>query len=56
LIEAGAARFAPVESGLIGGLDVVVEGVDAGRLVVSGPYQSLRELQDGRPVRVDPGG
>lgn len=47
----GAARFQPVTPGLIGGLDIEVSGVNEGTAVVIGPFQALRELQDGLAVR-----
>jgi HlyD family secretion protein len=40
------ARFVPVTSGVIGGLDIEVSGVTEGTTVVTGPYQVLRQLQD----------
>jgi HlyD family secretion protein len=52
VVETRQARFVPVATGIIGALEIQVEGLDAGRQVVSGPYQVLRELQDGQPVRV----
>ena len=36
---------------LSGGLDIEVSGVSAGTEIVVGPYQALRELQDGDPVQ-----
>jgi len=48
----GAARFQPVTPGLIGGLDIEVSGVNEGTAVVVGPFQALRELQDGQAVRL----
>ncbi len=45
-------RFQPVTTGLIGGLDIEVSGVNDGTPVVTGPYQALRDLQDGQAVRV----
>ncbi len=48
----GRATFRPVKTGVIGGLDIEVSGVDAGTPVVTGPYQALRDLQDGTPVKV----
>jgi len=48
----GAARFVPVTSGTIGGLDIEVTGVQDGTRVVTGPYQVLRELKDGALVTV----
>jgi HlyD family secretion protein len=45
-------RFQPVTTGLIGGLDIEVSGVNDGTPVVIGPYQALRDLQDGQAVRI----
>jgi hypothetical protein len=45
------ARFTPVTTGIIGGLDMEVSGIAAGTQVVTGPYQALRELTDGARVR-----
>ena len=44
------ARFKPVTTGIIGGLDIEVSGVDEGTVVVTGPFQALRDLQDGHAV------
>jgi len=55
VVEERQARFLPVTTGIIGALEIQVEGLDAGRQVVNGPYQVLRELQDGQPVRVADG-
>ncbi|MDE3154033.1 MAG: efflux RND transporter periplasmic adaptor subunit [Acidobacteriota bacterium] len=52
VVEGGRARFTPVRTGIIGGLDIEVSGVKAGTPVVVGPYQVLRNLTDGTPVRV----
>lgn len=49
---AGVARFTPVTSGAIGGLDIEVSGLQDGARVVTGPYQVLRELKDGTLVTV----
>ena len=51
-VEAGTARFVPVEAGMIGGLDVEVKGIAEGREVVIGPWQALKDLQDGARIRV----
>ena len=48
------ARFTPVTAGVIGGLDIEVDGVDEGVEVVAGPYQVLRDLTDGALVRLAP--
>ena len=45
-------RFQPVKTGLIGGLDIEVTGLNDGVSVVTGPFQALRELNDGQAVRV----
>jgi HlyD family secretion protein len=47
-----AVRFQPVTTGLIGGLDIEVSGVNDGTAVVTGPFQALRDLKDGQPVRI----
>lgn len=51
-IENGVARFTKVTTGIIGGLTVEVEGLAEGAAIVSGPYQVLRDLKDGDPIRV----
>jgi HlyD family secretion protein len=50
VVEDGRATFVPVTAGVIGGLDIEVRGLNEGSPVISGPYQALRELQDGVPV------
>jgi HlyD family secretion protein len=52
VVADGTARFTPVSPGVIGGLDIEVSGIDERSAVVVGPYQVLRELQDGALVRV----
>jgi HlyD family secretion protein len=51
VVEQGIARFRPVRAGIIGGLAIEIEGIDAEAPVVIGPYQVLRDLQDGDPVQ-----
>jgi HlyD family secretion protein len=51
-VDEGKARLVPVETGILGGLDIEVTGVEPGARIVVGPYQVLRELSDGDPVRV----
>jgi HlyD family secretion protein len=48
------AVFTPVTAGVIGGHDMEVSGLPEGEPVVLGPYQILRDLQDGAPVTVNP--
>ena len=52
VVDGRAVRFRQVTTGLIGGLDIDVTGLDEGTPVVVGPFQALRELQDGQAVRV----
>lgn len=54
VVEGDRARFTPVTSGVIGGLDIEVTGVPEGASIVAGPFQVLRELTDGASVRVAP--
>lgn len=54
LLENGLARFTPVTPGAIGGLDIEVEGLSDSAPVITGPYQVLRDLQDGALVRPQP--
>jgi hypothetical protein len=49
--DGGTVRFQAVTTGLIGGLDIEVSGVNDGTPIVTGPFQALRELQDGQAVR-----
>ena len=49
--DKGSVRFQPVTTGLIGGLDIEVSGVNEGTPVVTGPFQALRDLKDGQAVR-----
>jgi HlyD family secretion protein len=49
----GRVRFTPVTTGIIGGLDIEVSGITAGTQVVTGPYQALRELNDGAHIRAN---
>ena len=38
---------------MIGGLEIeVTDGLEAGREIVVGPWQTLKDLQDGTPVRL----
>lgn len=53
-LREGRARFVPVETGIIGGLEIEVKegtGVKEGDEIVVGPFQELRGLQDGTAVR-----
>ena len=41
-VSEGKARFVPVETGIIGGLDIEVDGISDQTEVIAGPYQALR--------------
>jgi HlyD family secretion protein len=47
VVTDGRARFVTVTAGVIGGLDIEVDGVAEGSPVIGGPYQALRALEDG---------
>jgi HlyD family secretion protein len=51
-VEDGRAVFVPVEAGMIGGLEIEVKGLAEGRSIVAGPWQTLRDLQDGAKIRL----
>jgi HlyD family secretion protein len=51
VVTDNTARFTPVKTGIIGGLTVEVDGVAEGAAIISGPFQVLREIQDGARVR-----
>ncbi len=52
VVTDGRARFTPVSAGVIGGLDIEIDGVADGTPVIAGPYQALRDLHDGALVEV----
>ncbi len=57
--EGDTVRFATVETGIIGGIEIEVGGIDEGAEVVVGPFQALRALDDGARIqanRLNPGG
>jgi len=54
VMKDGTAVFTPVTTGAIGGLDIEVEGLADDTTIISGPYQTLRDLQDGALVRATP--
>jgi HlyD family secretion protein len=51
VVKGDRAQFVPVETGLIGGLDIEVSGVPEGTPVVAGPFQVLRELKEETRIR-----
>lgn len=53
LIKANKAVFQPVSTGIMGEMDIQVkDGVKQGEEIVSGSYQTLRELKDGDTIHV----
>jgi HlyD family secretion protein len=53
VVADGVARFTPAKTGIIGGLTVEIDGVPEGTTIISGPFQVLREIQDGERVRTN---
>lgn len=53
VVRSGQAHFVPVEIGIAGREHFeVVTGLGEGDSVVAGPYQTIRTLEDGKPVTV----
>jgi len=51
LVKGEKAEFRKIRTGLLGELDVeVVEGLEAGATVITGPFSALRSLEDSAPV------
>ena len=54
LMEAGKARFQPVQTGLLGELSLeVASGLKGGETLIVGPFKALRALKPGDPVKVE---
>jgi len=54
VVADGVARFRPVKTGILGDLHVEVsDGVSEGEQVVSGPYRTLRTLEDEAHVVIE---
>ena len=51
VVRDNRAIFTPVTTGIIGGLDIEVRGIDANTPIITGPFQVLRTLEDGATVR-----
>jgi HlyD family secretion protein len=55
VVREGRAVFVPVRIGISGDRYFeVVTGLEGGESVVGGPYQALRDLTDGAPVKIQP--
>jgi HlyD family secretion protein len=54
LMEAGKARFEPIQTGLMGDLTVEVRrGLAGGETLITGPFRALRALRPGDAVSVE---
>jgi HlyD family secretion protein len=52
LFENGAAKFAPVKTGLAGDSNIeVITGLQDGQRIVTGPFRALRDIKDGSKVK-----
>jgi HlyD family secretion protein len=52
IVTNGKATFRPVKVGIAGDQYFeVLEGLKGGETIVAGPYQAIRDLKDGAPVR-----
>jgi HlyD family secretion protein len=51
VVNDGVATFTPATTGIIGGLSVEIDGLPEGAAVISGPFQTLREIHSGARVR-----
>ncbi|HSE42700.1 MAG TPA: efflux RND transporter periplasmic adaptor subunit [Acidobacteriota bacterium] len=53
LMSQGKAEFREVKTGIMGDMDIeVVKGLNGGEQIVSGPYQTLRELNSGDLIEI----
>jgi HlyD family secretion protein len=54
VVRAGKAEFVPIKMGIAGDKYFeVVGGLSNGDEVITGPYNSVRGMADGDPVKVD---
>lgn len=52
LVKAGKAHFVPVQIGIAGREDFeVLKGLSVGDSVIAGPYEAIRSLEEGKPVK-----
>ena len=55
VLKEGRAEFVPIKVGIAGDRYFeVVSGLKDGDRVITGPYNSVRSMVDGDPVKVDP--
>jgi HlyD family secretion protein len=54
VLTGGTAKFMPVKTGLLGDLNVeVLEGLQGGETLITGPFKAIRDLKGGEKVQVD---
>ena len=54
VVEGDRVRFRPVRIGIAGdSYFEVVSGIEVGTTIVAGPFQAIRELEDGGRIRID---
>ena len=54
VVRDGKAEFVPIKMGIAGDKYFeVLSGLKAGDQVITGPYNSVRGMADGDPVKVD---
>jgi HlyD family secretion protein len=54
LLEGGKARFQPIQTGLLGALDLEVRsGLKGGETIITGPFKALRTLKPGDPAKIE---
>ncbi len=54
VIKDGKALFAPIKMGIAGEKYLeILSGLDAGAEVITGPFNSVRDLKDGDPVKLE---
>ncbi len=52
--DKGKTKFVPVQTGLLGDLNIeILGGLKGGETVITGPFRVLRDLKGGEQVRVD---
>jgi HlyD family secretion protein len=53
-VQAGVAKFVPVETGIMGSTDVeITKGIQQGDVIVTGSYQVLRTLKNNTKVKIE---
>jgi len=54
VIQNGVAKFAPVETGIMGSTDVeITKGIQPGEEIVTGSYQVLRTLKNNTKIKIE---